>query len=162
MRRMGVESVAELVRVCVARSAAALAADQATSVPAPASPLDGPIRVLVVEDQPLFRDMLVGSLTAFGHHVIGLENGHHLDQAFDQHRPHVLILDQNLGTSETGLQLAARIRQKSRCGIVFMSSNGRVEDRVAALERGADAYFVKPVSFVELNAVLKNLSLIHI
>jgi DNA-binding NarL/FixJ family response regulator len=157
MRRMGVESVAELVRVCVERTSAAQASVATNQVAAPASPLDGPIRILVIEDQPLFRDMLVGSLTAFGHQVVGLENGHQLDQVFDQLHPHVLILDQNLGTSETGLHLAARIRQKSRCGIVFMSSNGRVEDRVAALERGADAYFVKPVSFVELNVALKNL-----
>ena len=155
MRRMGVDSVAELVRVCLAANQPAPPASTQTASPAP--DIHGPIRVLVVEDQPLFRDMLTSSLTAFGHLVRGLENGRHLEQVFDEFQPHIILLDVNLNAEESGLDLAVRIRRRSRCGVVFMSSNGRVEDRVAALERGADAYFVKPVSFVELNMALRNL-----
>ncbi|TBO33885.1 response regulator [Aquabacterium lacunae] len=155
MRRMGVDSVAELVRVCLAER------DTNARVnvlpPAQAPQIEGPIRVLVVEDQPLFRDMLTSSLAAFGHVVRSLENGRELERVFDEFQPHIILLDVNLNADENGLDLAVRIRRRSRCGVVFMSSNGRVEDRVAALERGADAYFVKPISFVELNMALRNL-----
>ncbi len=155
MRRMGVDSVAELVRVCLAERDASARAS--VLPPAQAPHIDGPIRVLVVEDQPLFRDMLTSSLSAFGHVVRSLENGRELERVFDEFQPHIILLDVNLNADENGLDLAVRIRRRSRCGVVFMSSNGRVEDRVAALERGADAYFVKPISFVELNMALRNL-----
>lgn len=154
MRRMGVDSVAELVRVCLAEAGSPVP----VSLPPAETPrIEGAIRVLVVEDQPLFRDMLTSSLNAFGHEVRSLENGRNLEQVFDEFLPHIILLDVNLNADENGLDLAVRIRRRSRCGVVFMSSNGRVEDRVAALERGADAYFVKPISFVELNMALRNL-----
>jgi DNA-binding NarL/FixJ family response regulator len=151
MRKLDVDSVAELVRTRVQSSAPAALAPHAR---------DGaePLRVAVVEDQALFRDLLVNSLLSFGHQAIGLPDGQQLDALFHSNPPDILILDVSLGCEETGLDIADRVRRISTCGIVFMSSHARLEDRMAALNRGADAYFVKPVSFVELNATLLNLS----
>jgi DNA-binding NarL/FixJ family response regulator len=153
MRKLNVESVADLVRARLSGQAV---------VPAFANTRESSshrvLRVVVIEDQPLFRDLLVNHLQSQGHDVRGLNNGQHLDALFGSHPPDVLILDVSLGCEENGLDIAEKVRRHSHCGIIFMSSHARVEDRVAAFNRGADAYFVKPVSFVELNAAMANLA----
>jgi DNA-binding NarL/FixJ family response regulator len=151
MRKLNVESVAELVRVRL----------QQMPPPNAVTPERGsgePLRVAVVEDQPLFRDLLVSSLLSFGHQAVGMADGQQVDALFRSDPPDILILDVSLGCEETGLDIAARVRRISNCGIVFMSSHAKLEDRMAALNRGADAYFTKPLSFVELNATLLNLA----
>lgn len=151
MRKLNVDSVAELVRVRLQQAAPTLA-------PAPERSSAEPLRVAVVEDQALFRDLLVNSLLNFGHQAVGLSDGQQVDALFRNDPPDILILDVSLGCEETGLDIAARVRRMSNCGIVFMSSHAKLEDRLAALNRGADAYFTKPLSFVELNATLLNLA----
>ena len=151
MRKLNVDSVAELVRVRLQQGALPLP-------PAPERSSAEPLRVAVVEDQALFRDLLVNSLLNFGHQAVGLSDGQKIDALFRTDPPDILILDVSLGSEETGLDIAARVRRMSNCGIVFMSSHAKLEDRMAALSRGADAYFVKPLSFVELNATLLNLA----
>jgi len=151
MRKLNVDSVAELVRVRLQQGALPLP-------PAPERSSAEPLRVAVVEDQALFRDLLVNSLLNFGHQAVGLSDGQKIDALFRTDPPDILILDVSLGCEETGLDIAARVRRMSNCGIVFMSSHAKLEDRMAALSRGADAYFVKPLSFVELNATLLNLA----
>jgi DNA-binding NarL/FixJ family response regulator len=151
MRKLSVESVAELVRVRLQQ----MAPPQAVSVERGHGE---PLRVAVVEDQPLFRDLLVNSLLGFGHQAVGMTDGQQVDALFRSDPPDILILDVSLGGEETGLDIAARVRRMSNCGIVFMSSHAKLDDRMAALTRGADAYFTKPLSFVELNATLLNLA----
>jgi DNA-binding response OmpR family regulator len=146
-----VASVAELVRVRLQQMAPphAVTTERGSGEP---------LRVAVVEDQPLFRDLLVSSLLSFGHQAVGMADGQQVDALFRSDPPDILILDVSLGCEETGLDIAARVRRISNCGIVFMSSHAKLEDRMAALNRGADAYFTKPLSFVELNATLLNLA----
>lgn len=151
MRKLNVDSVAELVRLRLQQAAPTVA-------PAPERSSAEPLRVAVVEDQALFRDLLVNSLLNFGHQAVGLSDGQQVDALFRSDPPDILILDVSLGCEETGLDIAARVRRMSNCGIVFMSSHAKLEDRLAALNRGADAYFTKPLSFVELNATLLNLA----
>jgi DNA-binding NarL/FixJ family response regulator len=151
MRKLNAESVADLVRVRLQQIAP-------PAITSPERNFGEPLRVAVVEDQPLFRELLVNSLLNFGHQAVGMADGLQLDALFRSDPPDILILDVSLGCEETGLDIADRVRRISNCGIVFMSSHARLEDRMAALNRGADAYFVKPVSFVELNATLLNLA----
>ena len=152
MRKFNSDSVAELVRLRVSTQPQTLAPLGVRRTQ------EGPLRVAVVEDQPLFRDLLVSSLVGFGHQAVGLPNGQQIDALFQSDPPDILILDVSLGCEETGLDIATRVRHVSNCGIIFMSSHAKLADRMAALNRGADAYFVKPVSFVELNAALLNLA----
>jgi len=160
MRKLNVESVADLVRTRLSGQAVvpafANARESSAVIGTPTS--NRTLRVVVIEDQPLFRDLLVNHLQSQGHDVRGLNNGQHLDALFGSHPPDVLILDVSLGCEENGLDIAEKVRRHSHCGIIFMSSHARVEDRVAAFNRGADAYFVKPVSFIELNAAMANLA----
>jgi DNA-binding NarL/FixJ family response regulator len=151
MRKLNVESVADLVRVRLQQLAP-------PAINTPVRSAGEPLRVAVVEDQPLFRDLLVSSLLSFGHQAVGMADGQQVDALFRSEPPDILILDVSLGCEETGLDIAARVRRMSNCGIVFMSSHAKLEDRMAALNRGADAYFIKPLSFVELNATLLNLA----
>lgn len=149
MRQMEVDSVAELVR--------AVLVPQQPSQAASLIDLARPLRLIVVEDQDLLRQLMTRSLTQFGHHVTGVSNGSELDAEWARSPADVLVLDIELGTAETGYDIAQRYRASHGCGVILVSARGRVDDRVQGLDKGADAYFVKPISFKELNAAVVNL-----
>ena len=137
MRQMGVESVAELVR--------AVMAPQPTEGGSPLIDVARPLRIIVVEDQDLLRQLMTRSLNQFGHHAVGVRNGYELADEWARGPADILVIDIELGTQENG------------CGVIIVSAHGRTDDRIAGLERGADAFFVKPVSFKELHAAVTNL-----
>jgi DNA-binding NarL/FixJ family response regulator len=149
MRQMSVDSVAELVR----------------AVLTPKQPKDAsnlidlarPLRIIVVEDQDLLRQLMTRSLNQYGHHATGVVNGHELAAEWARSPADVLVLDVELGTQETGYDLAERFRAEHGCGIIIVSARGRVDDRINGMDKGADVYFVKPISFKELNAAVTNL-----
>jgi DNA-binding NarL/FixJ family response regulator len=149
MRQMAVESVAELVRAVVT--------PQQNTSTSNLIDIARPLRIVVVEDQALLRDMMTRSLNQCGHHVTGVVNGQELEAEWARSPADVLILDIELGTQENGLDIAARFRETTGCGIIIMSARGRVDDRISGLDKGADAYFTKPISFKELNAAIVNL-----
>jgi DNA-binding NarL/FixJ family response regulator len=149
MRQMEVDSVAELVRAVVAPQQP----KDATSL----IDLARPLRIIVVEDQDLMRQVMTRALGQFGHHAVGVSNGAELQAQWQQEAADVLILDVELGEGETGFDIAERFRAEHGCGVIMVSSRGRIDDRINGLDKGADAYFVKPVSFKELNAAVVNL-----
>lgn len=149
MRHMQVDSVAELVRAVMAPQQPASAASLID--------LARPLRIIIVEDQDLLRQLMSRSLTQFGHHAVGVINSTELDQEWARGPADILILDIELGTQDTGYDIAERYRSAHGCGIILVSARGRVDDRITGLDKGADAYFVKPVSFKELNAAVINL-----
>ncbi|WP_294637693.1 response regulator [uncultured Aquabacterium sp.] len=149
MRQMGVESVAELVR--------AVMAPQPTEGGSPLIDVARPLRIIVVEDQDLLRQLMTRSLNQFGHHAVGVRNGYELADEWARGPADILVIDIELGTQENGLDLTARFRKENGCGVIIVSAHGRTDDRIAGLERGADAFFVKPVSFKELHAAVTNL-----
>lgn len=149
MRQMQVDSVAELVR--------AVLTPRQTKETSSLIDVARPLRIIVVEDQELLRQLMTRSLNQYGHHATGVVNGHELAAEWARSPADVLVLDVELGTQETGLDLAERFRAEHGCGVIIVSARGRVDDRVAGLDKGADAYFVKPISFKELNAAVVNL-----
>jgi DNA-binding NarL/FixJ family response regulator len=149
MRQMAVDSVAELVR--------AVMAPQQTADSISMMEMARPLRIIVVEDQDLMRQVMTRSLNQFGHHATGVASGTELDAEWQRNPADVLVLDIELGTAETGYDIAERFRAAHGCGVILVSARGRLDDRVEGLSKGADAYFVKPVSFKELNAAVVNL-----
>jgi DNA-binding NarL/FixJ family response regulator len=149
MRQMGVESVAELVRAVMAPQQSA---EQNSLID-----VARPLRIIVVEDQELMRQVTTRSLNQLGHHAVGVANSRELDVEWARGPADVLILDVELGDSESGFEIAERFRSAHGCGVIMVSARGRIDDRVQGLDKGADAYFVKPVSFKELNAAVINL-----
>jgi DNA-binding NarL/FixJ family response regulator len=149
MRQMGVESVAELVR--------AVMAPQQSTEQNSLIDVARPLRIIVVEDQELMRQVTTRSLNQLGHHTVGVASSAELDAEWARGPADVLILDVELGAGESGFDIAERFRSAHGCGVIMVSARGRIDDRVQGLDKGADAYFVKPVSFKELNAAVINL-----
>ena len=115
------------------------------------------IRVLVVEDDATRREIMVTVLSDLDYEVISLANGEGLDWVLDANPMDIALLDILLGEDrEDGYALAARLRQRSRCGIIMTTALGERESRIRGLDEGADAYLVKPIDFDELEAVIRS------
>jgi len=115
----------------------------------------GMARVLIVDDDPGVRDMLVEYLGANGYAAEAAADGHALRAALAKGVPDVVLLDVAL-PGEDGLSLARFLRDRYDCGIVMVTAAGDVVDRVVGLEMGADDYIAKPFDPRELRARLKS------
>lgn len=115
-----------------------------------------PMDVIVVEDDPELRDILVSGLRFFGHRVRGAGGGKSLDAELAASPADVVILDLGL-PDEDGINISRRLREGYNCGIVMITARGKLAERVTGLESGADLYFVKPVDIRELDAALRSL-----
>lgn len=116
-----------------------------------------PLNIIVVEDNHELRDILMARLRHFGHHLLGVGDGHALDKAMAEFQADIIILDLGL-PGEDGISIARRLRDNFNCGIVIVTARSRLDDRVLGREVGADLYFVKPVDIRELNAAMVNLA----
>jgi len=111
--------------------------------------------VLVVEDDPDVRGMIVEYLSGHGYVVAQAENGAAMRAAIGERVPDAVLLDVNLG-GEDGLSLARWLREHHDVGIIMVTAAGEVVDRVVGLEVGADDYVAKPFDPRELLARLKS------
>ena len=111
-------------------------------------------RILVVDDEPGLVHALAINLRAHGWDVTtALDGASALDLAASSH-PDVVLLD--LGLPDiTGLDVIAGIRGWSRVPIVVLSARQQGEDKVDALDAGADDYVTKPFGMNELLARLR-------
>jgi two-component system KDP operon response regulator KdpE len=111
-------------------------------------------RILVVDDEPGLVHALAINLRAHGWEVTtALDGASALDLAASSH-PDVVLLD--LGLPDiTGLDVIAGIRGWSRVPIVVLSARQQGEDKVDALDAGADDYVTKPFGMNELLARLR-------
>ncbi|GAA5528952.1 response regulator [Herpetosiphon gulosus] len=112
------------------------------------------INVLVIEDEAPIRRFLRASLPSHGYKLIEAENGEDgLLQAAMQ-RPAIIILDLGLPDLD-GLQVTKRLREWTNTPIIVLSARGREDDKIAALDAGADDYLTKPFGMGELLARLR-------
>lgn len=111
--------------------------------------------VLVVEDDPDVRGMIVEYLTGHGFDMAQAENGAAMRAAIAARLPDAVLLDVNLG-GEDGISLARWLRERHDIGIIMVTAAGEVVDRVVGLEVGADDYVAKPFDPRELLARLKS------
>jgi two-component system KDP operon response regulator KdpE len=113
----------------------------------------GPL-VLVVEDEAPLRRFLRAALNAHGYRVVEAGGVREAEQLAPGHNPDVFLLDLGLPDGD-GVDLARRIREWSRAPIIVLSARGREEDKVNALDSGADDYLTKPFGVNELLARLR-------
>ncbi|MGB8433929.1 MAG: response regulator [Burkholderiales bacterium] len=111
--------------------------------------------VLVVEDDPDVRGMIVEYLSGHGFDMAQAENGAAMRAAITARVPDAVLLDVNLG-GEDGISLARWLRERHDIGIIMVTAAGEVVDRVVGLEVGADDYVAKPFDPRELLARLKS------
>ncbi len=121
-------------------------------LPGEESPRD---RVLVVEDDPIFRRILESWLEKWNYRVTSLENGVDAWRVLQQDDcPQLAILDWVMPGVD-GIELCRRIRQQQKGPykyVLLLTARGSKEDVVAGLEAGADDYLIKPFHVNELRA----------
>ncbi len=110
--------------------------------------------VLVVEDEAPVRRFLRAALETHGYRLVEATSVLEAEQLAPVHRPDVLLLDLGLPDGD-GIDLTRRLRGWSRTPIIVLSARGREEDKVDALDAGADDYLTKPFSVNELLARLR-------
>ncbi|NMN03852.1 MULTISPECIES: response regulator [unclassified Novosphingobium] len=98
--------------------------------------------VLIVEDDPLMRDEIVGLLSDVGYRVHAFAGADQLFAA-EPEPAGILILDLRL-KGPSGLLLQQKLAGRSDVQIIFISGHAEVEDAVAAMKAGAFEFLVKP------------------
>jgi two-component system KDP operon response regulator KdpE len=113
----------------------------------------GPL-ILVVEDEAQMRRFLRASLMSHGYQLVEAESGQEgLAQAAARN-PDLILLDLGL-PDQDGLTVTARLREWSSTPIIVISARGREEDKIQALDAGADDYVTKPFGVGELLARIR-------
>lgn len=115
-----------------------------------------PVRVLLVEDDPVLCETLQYNLQRERLQVFATDNAEDALQLFHQHQPHLIILDVML-PSRSGFDLCRMIRQHSQTPILFLTARAAEEDKIRGFELGADDYIVKPFSVAELLARIRSI-----
>jgi two-component system KDP operon response regulator KdpE len=115
---------------------------------------EGKELVLVVEDEPQMRRFLRASLGAEGYRVREAWTVADGIREIAAEHPDVVLLDLGLPDGD-GLELVRRVREWSQVPVVVVSARGREEEKVAALDAGADDYLPKPFGTKELLARLR-------
>ncbi|HEX7671596.1 MAG TPA: response regulator [Polyangiaceae bacterium] len=114
---------------------------------------DGPL-VLVVEDEPQMRRFLRASLGSHGFRLIEAETSQEALAQATTHSPDIVLMDLGLPDGD-GMELTRRLREWSRVPVIVISARGREEDKVEALDAGADDYLTKPFGVNELLARIR-------
>jgi two-component system, OmpR family, KDP operon response regulator KdpE len=109
------------------------------------------ITVLVVDDEQPLRDFVRRNLEVRKYHVLTAANGLEALALFNR-RPVDLIVVDLMMLHMDGLELIRRIRQMSYVPIIVLSAMGEEEDKIRALQLGADDYLTKPFGIKELLA----------
>lgn len=104
-----------------------------------------PRTILVVDDDPHIRQLLVFALGKAGLAAIEAEDGEEAVARIAADAPDLVILDINMPRMD-GLEVCRRVRATSAVPILFLSSRDDEIDRVLGIELGADDYVVKPFS----------------
>ncbi|MET0390629.1 MAG: response regulator, partial [Polyangiales bacterium] len=110
--------------------------------------------VLVVEDEPQMRKFIRASLSSHGYRVLEAETTREAIALTTSHNPALVLLDLGLPDGN-GIELTRQLREWSRVPIIVISARGLEEDKVAALDAGADDYLTKPFGVNELLARMR-------
>jgi len=116
--------------------------------------MDSNLKILVIEDHDVLREVVVETLTNQGHRVVGAESAEAVESLIMIDDYDIIVLDLQL-PGENGLSFAPRLRRaKPDIGIVMMTARGLTQDKCAGYESGADIYLTKPVQPEELCAAI--------
>lgn len=115
------------------------------------------MQILLVEDDRRISSFVVKGLEEMGHQVILVESAEAAREWINADSLDIIVLDIMLPGID-GIQFTKMVRyRKNHIPILILSALGEIEDKVEALESGADDYLVKPFSFKELVSRIKAL-----
>ena len=112
--------------------------------------------VLVVDDEPIVRNVVVRYLERDGYRTLEAGDGNEARRLLERDHPSLVVLDVML-PGVSGLELCRWIRSRSETPIVMLTALGEETDRIVGLELGADDYLTKPFSPRELAIRVRNL-----
>jgi DNA-binding response OmpR family regulator len=107
--------------------------------------------VLVVDDEPTIREVVVRYLKREGYRTLEAADGRRARELLESDQPSLVVLDVMLPGSD-GLALCRWIRARSSVPVIMLTARGEEVDRIVGLEVGADDYVTKPFSPRELIA----------
>jgi DNA-binding response OmpR family regulator len=107
--------------------------------------------VLVVDDEPIVRDVVVRYLRRDGFATLEAADGDRARELIETAEPGLVVLDVMLPGTD-GLELCRWIRGRSELPVILLTARGEEADRIVGLELGADDYVTKPFSPRELAA----------
>lgn len=110
--------------------------------------------ILIVDDEPQIRRVMLTTLTSHGYTVVEAASGEEALEKLRAERPDLIILDVNM-PGISGLETCAEIRTTSDVPIIMLTIRNSERDKVQALDAGADDYVVKPFGVQELMARIR-------
>jgi DNA-binding NarL/FixJ family response regulator len=118
-------------------------------------PATSPVRVMVVDDHPMWRDAVERDLTDAGHAVVAVAaTGREALARFPAARPEVVVLDLQIPAPDGVEVTAEMVRQDPGVRVLVLSASGEQGDVLAAVTAGATGYLVKSASRDELLAAV--------
>jgi two-component system, OmpR family, KDP operon response regulator KdpE len=110
--------------------------------------------VFLVEDEKAVRNFIRAAVTSQKYRYLDAATGEEAMSLAASHMPDIVLLDLGLPDLD-GMDVIRRIREFSTVPILVLSARGREDDKVAALDLGADDYLVKPFGTGELLARIR-------
>lgn len=102
-------------------------------------------KIMIIEDDPKIAAYLESYISKYKYEVITVEQFDRIMDAFNTHKPDLVLLDINLPYFD-GFYWCRQIRNESICPVIFISARTGEMDQVMALENGGDDYITKPFS----------------
>jgi two-component system KDP operon response regulator KdpE len=120
---------------------------------APAKPMNH-ASILVVDDESQIRRVLRATLSTSGYDVVEAKDGQEAIDMVIRERPDLILLDVNM-PGMSGLEACSKIRLSYEGPIIMVTVRNSEQDKVVALDAGADDYVVKPFAIGELLARIR-------
>jgi DNA-binding response OmpR family regulator len=113
--------------------------------------ITGVTTVLVVDDEPIVREVVVSYLEREGYRTLQASDGDTARDLIERENPGLVVLDVMLPGTD-GFELCRWVRARSDLPVILVTARGEEVDRIVGLELGADDYVTKPFSPRELAA----------
>lgn len=115
------------------------------------------MKILVVDDEPQIRRLLATALKRGGHDVVEAGDAAGALTMARHEQPDIVLLDLGLPDRD-GIELIPLLKARSSTGVIILSARDATEEKVTALDLGADDYVTKPFDSDELLARLRTAS----
>jgi two-component system, OmpR family, KDP operon response regulator KdpE len=116
--------------------------------------IDNRAKLLIIEDEPQICRFLRAGLPEEEFDIVVAKSGKEGINFAATYNPELILLDLGLPDLD-GIEVVKRIREWSRLPIIVLSARGQEQDKIVALDYGADDYLTKPFALGELHARIK-------
>ena len=111
-------------------------------------------RIMIVEDEKSIAGFIKAILNSNGYDAMVAQSGSEALTMISSHCPDLVVLDLGLPDMD-GMEIITRVRSWTQLPIIVVSARGNEQDKVSALEMGADDYITKPFGAAELLARIR-------